>query len=46
LNKKKQTTTYDVGNPDFGLGQAQIFGGVKPVIYMYHTLNIQSIFKN
>jgi hypothetical protein len=27
----KQTTTYDVGNPDPGLGQAHKCGGVKPV---------------
>jgi hypothetical protein len=27
----KKTTTYDTGNPDPGLGQAQTFGGIKPV---------------
>jgi hypothetical protein len=27
----KMTTTYDVGNPGLGLGQAQKCGGVKPV---------------
>ena len=27
----KQTTTYDVGNPDPGFGQAQKCDGVKPV---------------
>ena len=27
----KRTTTYDVGNPDPGLGQAQRYDGVKPV---------------
>ena len=26
---KKNTTTYDVGNPDHGLGQAQKWGGAK-----------------
>jgi hypothetical protein len=29
LKAKKNTTTYDVGNPDHGLGQAQKWGGVK-----------------
>jgi hypothetical protein len=31
MNTKK-TMTYDVGNPGLGLGHAQIFGMVKPVI--------------
>jgi hypothetical protein len=30
LNTKK-TTTYEVGNTNPGLGQAQTYGGVKPV---------------
>jgi hypothetical protein len=28
---QRKTTTYTVGNPDPGLGQAQKYGGVKPV---------------
>jgi len=34
MNTKK-TTTYDVGNPGPGLGQAQICGRVKPANGMY-----------
>ena len=30
-HKKKGTATYDNGNPDSGLGQAQKRGRVKPV---------------
>jgi len=30
--EKKNITTYYVGNPSPGLGQAHICGGVKPVI--------------
>jgi len=32
LNTKKNTTTYDFGNPGPGLRQAQNVAGVKPVI--------------
>jgi hypothetical protein len=29
--------TYDVGNPDSGLGHAQQYGGVKPInVYLIH----------
>jgi hypothetical protein len=31
LTEHKKNMTYDVGNPDSGIGQAQKCGGVKPV---------------
>jgi hypothetical protein len=36
LNIKK-TKTYDIGNPDSGLGHAQQYGGAKPInVYLIH----------
>ena len=32
LNTKKKTTTYSIGNPGPGLGQAQKCGGVKQIM--------------
>ena len=34
LNIKKQTTTYDVGNPGPDLGHAQTCGRIKPGVYI------------
>ena len=46
LNTQK-TTTYDLGNPDPGLGQAQQCGGVTPVngiptllLLIKHTMSV------
>ena len=36
--KKKDTTTYDVGNPVPGLGQANKYGGVKPANWIHFSL--------
>ena len=30
LYTKKKSTTYDIGNPDLGFGQAQKCDGIKP----------------
>ena len=42
IEHQKKTTTYDVGNPGPGLGQAQKCGGIKLFFFNPKPLNLDN----